>query len=226
MRLSRAGPIFATAWLLAPASAARLEEVLASMDAAAASFRSMTAKIKRTSHTAIINDNSVEYGTIRVAKSPKGMSFLIDFVGPDPKTYVFSGRKAEIYYPKVPIVQEYDLGKHKTLVDQFLLLGFGTAGRDLSRNYTIRLVGEKPVDGTKTFHLELIPKSSEVAEKIRSAELWVASPGGYSVQQKFLERSGNYMLVVYSELKLNEPVPMDSLQLRLPPGVKREFPMK
>jgi outer membrane lipoprotein-sorting protein len=200
--------------------------VLSSMDAAAASFRSMTASISRVSYTAIINDKTEESGSIRVLKTSRGASMLVEFEGPDRKAIAFSDRKAEIYYPKIPSVDEYDLGKHKNLVDQYLLLGFGTSGRDVTRGYTVRLVGEEQVEGRKTWHLELTPKAREVAESMKAAELWIANPGGYAVQQKFLERSGNYTLVTYTNINMNAPVTPESLRLNVPPGVKRQYPMK
>ena len=55
---------------------------------------------------------------------------LIDFTKPNPRTVAFRGRKAEIYYPKLKSVQEYDLGKRSDLLDQFLLVGFGTTGKE------------------------------------------------------------------------------------------------
>ena len=204
----------------------KVEDVLASMDGAAASFRSLTASIKRLRHTAIIDDTSEEHGSIRVLKTARGVMLLIEFSEPDPKVYTFFDRKAEIFYPKIPLVDEYDLGKHKTLVDQYLLLGFGTAGRDVSRNYAVRMLEGKTVDGRMTHHLELTSKVREVAVTLKSAELWIADPGGYAVQQKFVEKSGNYMLVLYSDLKLNGVVTPESLRLKLPPGVKRQHPMK
>ena len=34
-------------------------------------------------------------------------------------------------YPKLKTVQEIDLGKRTDLIDQFLLVGFGTSGQEL-----------------------------------------------------------------------------------------------
>ena len=86
----------------------------------------------------------------------RDLQVLIDFTKPDPKTVAFRGRKAEIFYPKLKIVQEYDLGKRTDLIDQFLLVGFGTTGKELKANYSMRYVGEESVAGQKAYKLELI----------------------------------------------------------------------
>jgi len=203
-----------------------LAAVLAKLDTSAATFRGATAKLTRIRHTAIINDDSQEHGTFRMLRSGRQVTVLIEFGEPDPKTYFFRDRKGEIYYPKLALVQEYDLGKYRTLVDQFLLLGFGSSGKDLARGYTIQIAGEEKVGGAAAVHLQLTPKSAEVAEKLKLAELWISPDGASTLQQKFLERSGDYTLVRYADLKLNPDIPADSLRLNLPPGVKRESPMK
>ena len=78
----------------------------------------------------------------------------------------FGGKKAELFYPKINTVQEYDLGKQSGMVEQFLLLGFGTTGKELAANYGVKLVGEETVGGQKAYHLELKPKTSTMREKL------------------------------------------------------------
>jgi outer membrane lipoprotein-sorting protein len=46
------------------------------------------------------------------------------------------------------------------------------------------------------------------------------------LQEKIYEKSGNYRLVTYSEMKINEPLKPDALKLKLPSGVKTEYPQK
>ena len=48
----------------------------------------------------------------------------------------------------------------------------------------------------------------------------------FSVQQRFVAPSGDYNLATYSNVKLNPPMTADDLKLKLPAGVKREFPQK
>ena len=106
-----------------------LKEVLARMDAAAVSFRGVTAQVRKVSLTAVIKDEAVETGGMSMARlGSKELRVKIDFTEPDPRSVALSGRKAEIYYPKINTVHEYDLGKQRGLVGgRFGHGGFGHA---------------------------------------------------------------------------------------------------
>ncbi len=204
-----------------------LPGLLGILDASASGFHAMTAKLKRTMHTAVINDDSVESGQVRVVRIKKNeLSMLIEFTEPDKKTIFFQDKKAEIYYPKIQTVHEFDLGKQKALVDQFLLLGFGNTSKDLARSYQIQWLGMEPVGAYQAGRLGLTPKSGQVAQHIKLAELWVQQPDGFPVRQKFVEKSGDYTIIEYSEVKWNPTITPDQMTLKLPKNVKREFPQK
>jgi outer membrane lipoprotein-sorting protein len=71
-----------------------------------------------------------------------------------------------------------------------------------------------------------VPKSREVRERLMKAELWIANPGGYPVQQKFYWPSEDTTAITYTNVKLNSKLNPDDLMLKLPAGVKREYPQK
>jgi outer membrane lipoprotein-sorting protein len=206
---------------------ATAEEVLAKLDEAAPKFNAMTADLTRVSYTAVIDDKSTESGTIVLKKhGPRDLQAMIDFTKPDPRKVAFRGRKAELFYPKLKTVQEYDLGKRTDLLDQFMLVGFGTTGRELKSNYSVRYGGEETVGGKKAHRLELVPSAADRQKTLKQLDLWIASDGWYPVQQKFLQPSGDYYLFTYENVKLNPSLTDAELNLNLPKGVKREFPQK
>jgi len=211
---------------LTPSWAGGLEDAVAKLDATGPKFTGMTANLSRTTYTKVLNEKSTESGTIRLRKQGKELQSYIEFTQPDPKVVAFRGRKAEVYYPKLNTVQQYDLGKQTDLLDQFLLVGFGTTGRDLTANYTPKLAGEETIAGRKTWHLELTPVNASIKDKFRRLELWVDQEQGYPVQQRFVQPSGDYYMFTYSDAKLNPPLTDDDLKLKLPKGVKRETPQK
>lgn len=197
------------------------------MDQSAGSFSSMSANLRKVAHTEVINDNTEESGTIILKKTgPKQLAALIDFTKPDPRTVTFRAKKAEVYSPKLNTVQEYDLSRYSDAVDQLMLAGFGTSGKDLAANYDVTLKGEEIVAGKKAARLQLIPKTAEKKEKLKMLELWIAEDGAYPVQQKLVQPSGDYNTFTYSDVKLNAPVPDAALTLKLPKGVKRVHPQK
>lgn len=213
------------------AHAETLGDLKARIDQAAGSFRGMTAKIVRLSYTAVIKDSTEEKGSIAMKIQKPGtpskeMQVRVDFTSPDEKSWSFRGRKAEQYIPKLNTVQEYDLGKHSKLVDQFLLLGFGASSRELDKTYDAKLAGEEPVGDQKCSKLELIPKSEEARVHLKKVEIWFPLTSGYPVQQKFFTGGGDYMLVSYLDMKLEPNLPDPAVRLKLPANVKREYPQK
>jgi outer membrane lipoprotein-sorting protein len=200
--------------------------VLDRIDQAGAAFRSMSAKLRRASHTAAINEDNTDSGTVLLKRGHRrDLRMLIDLTEPDPKMVAFSGHTVEIYYPKIQTVDEFDVSKFKDLLEQFFLLGFGTSRAELQASYTLRLVGPATVEGQKTQLLELIPKSKEVLQHLVRLEMWVAE-NGYPIQQKFYEKGGDYELATYSDVKINPDPPDAALKLKLPKNVKREYPQK
>ena len=227
--MTRLTLMFVLFGLLAPpsrATAASLDQVLAAMDKSSASFRDMSAKLTKADHTAVINDTSQQTGTVRMKRpSARDVRVRIEFSEPDPRSVVFEKSTARIYYPKIQTVQVYDLGKSRSLVDQFLLLGFGTSGVELAKNYSLKALGEEPVGGEPATRLELVPKAAAVQEHLKRAELWITA-AGYPLQQKFYRPSGDYTLITYKDVQLNTNPPDEAFRLSLPKGVKTEYPQK
>lgn len=123
--------------------------------------------------TVVVNDRSTESGSILV----RGERMFLDLKTPDPRTILRTGDNLFIYEPGLKRVEEFNLGKNRGLVDQFLLLGFGTGGKELRKGYGITLVSEATVDDRKTVELELIPKSEDQDhEKCALAEPRVQGP--------------------------------------------------
>jgi outer membrane lipoprotein-sorting protein len=204
-------------------------EVLARMDQAAATFRSLSANIRKVAHVEVINENTVDTGTILVKRfKPRDIRYFIDIESPpNPKKVLLAGHIVTIYYPAAKRVEEYDLGKNRSAVEQFLLLGFGSNSKDLESAYSIKLGGPEMVEGQKTTRIELIPKAKEVLENLTKVELWIGDAQGVAVQQKFYQQGGDYSLATYTNIKINPPNISDSsFRLDLPRDVQRQRPQK
>ena len=177
------------------------DTVLARMDKAASDFRSLTADIEQQKYTAVVKDTSTESGQILVRRDQK---MRLDITKPDPKTILRTGDSLFIYTPKINRVEEYNLGKHRDIIDQYMRLGFGTRSQDLRRSYDISLAQEEEIDHRKTFDLELTPKSQEVRNQITRIQMWVDQSSWLPIQQKFFEAGGgDYFLVKYSNMMKN-----------------------
>jgi outer membrane lipoprotein-sorting protein len=212
------------AWGAPPMDAgpdAGLDAVLKSMDQSAAGFKSLTAQIRKLAHTQVVNVDDVSEGTIAVRRfKPHDTRIRIDFTKPNQQMVAIGGGKAEIYYPKLNEVQEGDLGKIRGLVDQLMLLGFGSNSADLQDAYTVTLGGPDSVNGEKATRIVLIPKSKEILQSVKKCELWI-SEKGITLQEKFDQGGGDYLLSTYSKINLNVNVSESAVKLDVPKGAKR-----
>ena len=158
---------------------------------------------------------------------PGEVQSLVDFTSPDRKTITFEKRRIQEYLPRVKTLQVFDLAKHGEQVDKFIMIGFGTSGTELAKDYDVSMLGTENSQGQPTIHLQLIPKAPEAKQYVQKIELWIPERGDpYPVHEKILEPSGDYRLVTYSDLKINPPLPSDALKLKLPPGVQTVYPGK
>jgi len=181
------------------------ETVLAMMDKSASDFRSLTADIENTKYTDVVKDSSVETGHIYVRRDQK---MRIEIIKPDPRTILRNGDNLFMYTPKVKRVEEFDLGKNRAMVDQYVLLGFGTKSQNLQKSYDVKMTGEEQLDGRRTYLLELTPKSDDVRKKITKIQIWIDSSSWLPVQQKFYESgSADYIQFHYSNVMKNLKIP-------------------
>jgi outer membrane lipoprotein-sorting protein len=180
-----------------------LEEILAGMDKSASGFTSMSASLEYTKVTVIVNDHSTQNGRINFEKTGGKTRVLISFTSPAEKHLLFAGGKVQFYQPKIAQVDEYQLSSRQDLVEQFLLLGFGTSGTELRNAYQITLRGSDSVAQQQCFLLDLVPKSPKVAAQLQRIQLWISPQGWEPIQQKFYEPGGDYVIARYSDMKRN-----------------------
>jgi outer membrane lipoprotein-sorting protein len=218
-----AGPfLFSGAAAVSQQSSWTLETVLKQMDAQAADFHSLTADLERTKVTIVVNDKSTESGRILVRRDDK---MRIELTQPDARTILRDGDNFYLYNPKIRRVEEYNLGKKKSVVDQFLLLGFGTSGKSLTESYTITLKGEETLDNHKVLLLELLPKTEEVKRQLSKIQLWLDESSWLPAQQQFFETgSGDYFIIRYKNMTRNVRIPDVEFKPHWPHGTTKVQP--
>jgi outer membrane lipoprotein-sorting protein len=205
-----------------------LQQVLARMDKASNDFKSMTAQVTYITYTDVLNDKSTESGTVTMKKvQAGGVQGRVDFTVPDHKIVTIEKHRVQEYLPKINTLQVFDLDKHGEQLDKFFMIGFGTSGTELAKDYDVTVLGTENGKGPSAIHLQLIPRAPEARQYVQKLELWIPDQGDpYPLREKILEPSADYRLVTYSDLKINPQLQPDALQLKLPPGVKTEYPGK
>lgn len=196
--------------------------VLSMMDKSASDFHSLTADLENTKYTAVVKDTSTETGHILVRKDQK---MRIEITKPDPRTILRNGDSLFVYTPKIKRVEEYDLGKNRAMVDQYVLLGFGTKSQNMLKSYDVTLTGSEELDGHKTFLLELTPKSEDMRRQITKIQMWIDESSWLPIQQKFFETgSGDYILFHYLNAVKNLKISESKFKQDWPKDVNRIKP--
>lgn len=196
------------------------KQVLTRMDGAAAQLKTVSARLSYTTVTVLVNDRSTQTGELFFRKG-KSLEVMVRFLKPDLKVILFKHNRAEIYNPKINQIQEYSLERHADMLQQFLLLGFGTPISNLQSSYHLKYLGEKQLDNEPTEALELTPVEKSVAAQLVRVDLWVSKESWLPVQQEFFEPSGDYLIASYSEMKVNEHLKRSVFEIHPSGGATR-----
>jgi outer membrane lipoprotein-sorting protein len=190
-------------------------ELLRQLDAAAKSFRSLSAEVERTKVTVVVNDKSTESGSILV----RGDKMLLEMTAPDARTVLRNGDNLYVYNPGLKRVEEYNLARHRALADQFLRLGFGTSGKELERGYLVTVIGEEPLADARTVELELTPRSDEARSQFSKIQIWFDESSWVPLQQELFETgSGDYTIIKYARIVRNASIPESRFKPHWPKG--------
>ena len=182
-----------------------LDQILARMDADAANFHGVKAQLERVEYTASIKDTSRSKGQLTIFKPKKGMAALLEYTSPDPKQLQFKDGTALEYLPNINTINEYDMGKYSSVVNEFMMLGFGSSGQDLKKSYSINYVGPEMLGDQKVTKLELKPKKAEALQYMNKIEFWILDGKSYAVQLKIYQPSGDWDTAIYTGVQLNPP---------------------
>jgi len=201
--------------LASAAHAQNLEAILGSMDRAAANFHSAQTEFAWDQYQKVVNEHDLQQGTMYFRRQGDGTQMAADITSPNRKYVLFSGGLVQVYVPKIDQVTEYNAGKNKADFETFLVLGFGGSGKDLQNSFDVKFAGMEDVQGVSTGRLELTPKSQKVRNLFSTITLWIDPARGVSVQQKFLEPSGDYRLATYKNIQLNKKISNEIFKLKV-----------
>jgi len=198
---------------IASAQPQGLEGVLHRMDQTSAAFKSAEADFVWDQYQKVVNDTDTQKGKVFFRRQGKDLQMAADISEPDKKYVLYSGDMVRMYQPKIDQVTEYAAGKNKAEFESFLVIGFGGRGHDLQRSFDVKYGGSEAVQGVNADRLELTPRTQNARNIFDKIYLWI-DQRGVSVQQKFIEPSGDFRLAKYSNIKVNEKVPDEVFKLK------------
>ena len=196
------------------ARAQNLETVLASMDKAAASFRSAQCDFVWDQYQKVVDDHDYQKGTMYFRRQGSDVQMAADITSPAKKYVLFTGDLVSVYQPSIDQVTQYSPGKNKADFESYLVLGFGGSGHDLTKSFDVNYAGMEQVQNVNAAKLELTPKAQRVRSMFSTITLWIDPARGVSVQQRFQEPSGDYRLAKYSNIQLNQKISGDVFKLK------------
>ena len=201
---------------IAQGGAPTLDSVLASMDNAAARFHTAQANFKWDQFESAVNERDIQSGTIFIQRSGGKLQMMAHVTDPAnaEKYALYNGSTVQLFDVTPNRKTEYNAGNNKETFETFLVLGFGGGGHELQKSFEVKLDGTEAVDGVNTARLLLTPRSQKVRNVFERIYLWIDPGRGIALRQKFLEpQTGNYRDAVYTNIKLNAPLPGDAFKL-------------
>ena len=202
-----------------------VNQVLGQMNEKSKNLRTISADLEYTKFTALVNDKSVESGRFFFKRDKSTTDILIDIEKPDQRILLLKKNpkenKGQMYFPKIKQIQEYNLQQKSDLVQQFLLLGFGTDINALKKSYTVNYLREEDLGDDTTAVLELVPLKNNVTSQISKIQIWVSEESWLPTQQQFFEPDGDSLTARYLKVVRDRPMPSSTFELKAPGSAKR-----
>jgi outer membrane lipoprotein-sorting protein len=200
-----------------------LDQVLKQLEATGKTFQSFSANFVQKKYTAVLKEfDAPESGIFLYARAKDGSALLRQEVtSPAPRILTIKGGVATIYQSKLKQAQVINLGKNKDKVE-YLALGLGQSPAKLQETFDLKYVGIENVNGIPCSVLNLKPKSASAGAFFSSITLWIKKSNGVPIQQQLQEPNGDYLLVVFSDEKLNPKIPENRFEQKLPADTEKQ----
>ncbi len=199
-----------------------LGTILKRMDDHNKSLQTLKAKVTMVKTNVQLNVSDTNVGTTQYITKIAGkgkMYVRIDWTQPVQEQMAVIGDSYELYRPRLGQVIYGKVEQSKGSPAVGGALAFMNMSKDqLKANYDVIYIGEEAVSGgTKTWHLQLTPKTQT---SYKLAELWVDG-NGMPLQAKITEQNSDTTTVFLSDLVKNQKVDTKAFALNYPNSVKK-----
>jgi len=205
----------------AQSSGGSLDQVLRQMESVGKSFGNFKAHFLQKNYRAILKEfDAPDSGEFYYARAKDGSALLRQEVTkPGRRILTIKGGIAVIYQPEIKQASMVNLGKNKDKVE-YLAIGLGQSPGKLRENFDIKYQGVETVSGAPCSVLVLKPKNPAAAAMFTTITLWIKKATGVPIQHKLQEPNGDYLLVDFTEEKLNTAISASLFEQQLPKGVE------
>jgi outer membrane lipoprotein-sorting protein len=199
-----------------------VNEILKRMDDHYKALSSLRTSVTYEKYDSVLRESEkMEGRAIYLPQKGKDALFRVDWTKPEESLAVIN-KKYVIYRPKLQTAYVGSTDKaikkdSSGISSPFAFINMSRA--QLKANYSFRYLGEETLsNGTKTWHLELTPKT---AQKYKMAEIWVDGDG-MPIKMKVIENNNDTSQVLLSNLEKNIALKKDGsdFQINPPAGTK------
>ncbi|MDE2665690.1 MAG: outer-membrane lipoprotein carrier protein LolA [Acidobacteriota bacterium] len=199
---------------------AEARRVLDRMDARAKTLNSLTADLKQTKVTIVVEDVAEKAGKLFYKKSRRKSAFKIEYQEPVPSIILLEKGKVSILEPRIKRYQEVDTGNGSATA-KLPLFWIGRSGRSIRRDNDVRHLKTEPVDSRAASLLELNPRSTATQGMFPRIQLWVDHKYWIPIQTRIFEASGDYHTILLSNVEINPGLQDRIFKLKVPPDFER-----
>ncbi|MBP1608996.1 MAG: outer rane lipoproteinsorting protein [Acidobacteria bacterium] len=199
-----------------------LQQVYRQMEAAGRNLRTLAAKISEKKYTAILKEfGATETGEFLLARAKDGSTMMRrEITSPGKVILTIKGNTLTVYRPTLKEAQIVNLGKNRDKAE-FLALGIAKPPSELQKIFDIAYERMESVAGEPCAVLLLKPKDQKTAAFYSAIGMWVKKSSGIPIQYKLQEPNNDYLLVTFSNERLNLKIPESRFEQKLPKGVEQ-----
>ena len=197
-----------------------IREIMNRMDEHNKSLSSLRADVRMEKVNSQLGESDVTSGTTSyLPKTPKRVMYVrIDWTKPVEEQIVIIGDAYKLYRPRLKqlyVGRTNDVQKDNKVPGNALAF-MSMSKQQLNANYQVNYIGEETAGGSKTWHIELIPKTNT---SYKSAELWVDG-NGMPLQAKIIEKNNDSTTVLLSNIQKNVTIQPADFVINVPKGIK------
>lgn len=139
-----------------------------------------------------------------------------EYRSPSPISIVIRGDQMTTWYRDLKKAETLKVGRYSNQV--FKYLGASGSLPTLLEYFTVKL--RLPEKKGEAYRMELVPKYSRIAKRLKSMTLWVDDARFLPVRLRYVDADGDTTEYHFEDVKVNAPLPQDRFVLNIPKGVE------
>jgi len=196
----------------------KLDEVLANMERAARSIKTIEADMRQEKRDRQIGGKEVYSGRIFFLHDKKCDKVRINYENPQGQAVAVVCNQIILYQPRINqvILTTRQAQASKNQEFSFIATPYKSVP-ELKNQYNIVYIGDEQLESNSTAKLELAPKAKSSVQKLT---LWVSQSSWLPIRYQVVENNNNLTTFTLSNMKLNGGLSPETFKVSWPSGTK------